>query len=158
MSQAENLAGYVRAAYAGAAHHGPALADILADVNASRAAQRPAGSVHTIWELVLHIANWEEILQRRLSGEIVKWERDSFADWPAVPDTSPEAWRAAQSRLETANTRLVATIRRCSDAELKSPSPGRSDTREEMIMGMLQHSIYHAGQISVLKKIIGART
>jgi hypothetical protein len=88
-----------------------------------------------------------------LSGEIVRWERDSPADWPLVIDSSPNAWDAALQRLERANAGLVSAIRRCSDAELLSPAPGRSDTREEMIFGMLQHSVYHAGQISIVKKI-----
>jgi uncharacterized damage-inducible protein DinB len=154
MSQAENLAGYVRSAYAGEAHHGAALAEILEGVDARTAATKPPGNAHSIWELVLHIANWEEILERRLSGEIIVWERDSPTDWPRVPDTSTTAWKAALERLERANTRLVSAIRRCSDVELLTSSPGRNDTREEMIMGMLQHSIYHAGQISVLKKLM----
>jgi uncharacterized damage-inducible protein DinB len=154
MSQAENLAGYVRSAYAGQAHHGLALTEILEGIDARTAASKPPGAAHSIWELVLHIANWEEILERRLSGEIFVWERDSPSDWPRITDTSATAWKAALERLERANAHLVSAIRRCSDVELLTSSPGRNDTREEMIMGMLQHSIYHAGQISVLKRLI----
>jgi uncharacterized damage-inducible protein DinB len=153
VSQAEKLAGHVESAYAGEASHGPSLREILGGVSAAQAVARPRAGGHSIWELVLHIANWEEVLTRRLRGEIVRWERDSPADWPLVIDSSPNAWDAALQRLERANAGLVSAIRRCSDAELLSPAPGRSDTREEMIFGMLQHSVYHAGQISIVKKI-----
>jgi uncharacterized damage-inducible protein DinB len=71
-----------------------------------------------------------------------------------VIDSASDAWNVALQRLERANAGLVSAIRRCSDAELLSPAPGRSDTREEMIFGMLQHSVYHAGQISILKKML----
>jgi uncharacterized damage-inducible protein DinB len=154
VSQADKLAGYVQRAYAGEASHGPSLREILEGVCAAQAAARPRAGSHSIWELVLHIANWEEILTRRLSGEIVRWERDSPADWPLVIDSASDAWNVAVQRLERANAGLVSAIRRCSDAELLSPAPGRSDTREEMIFGMLQHSVYHAGQISILKKML----
>jgi hypothetical protein len=44
------------------------LFEILEGVTAARAAARPIGSAHTIWELVLHIAAWDGAVLRRMGG------------------------------------------------------------------------------------------
>jgi len=59
----------------GPAWHGPALLELLADVNAGKAAARPIAGAHSIWELVLHIAAWDKAVARRLAGD--RAERNS---------------------------------------------------------------------------------
>src|SRR2546423_1895813 len=77
----------------GYAWHGDPLLAILKGVSAKQAATKPKGASHSIWELVLHIANWEEITLRRLKGEKVEWLQDSPVDWPRVTATSEVEWK-----------------------------------------------------------------
>ncbi len=53
------IADQLRRAFDGSAWHGPALLELLKDVDAATAAARPLPNVHSIWELVLHIAVWD---------------------------------------------------------------------------------------------------
>jgi uncharacterized damage-inducible protein DinB len=76
-SEAARIADQLRRAFDGSAWHGPALLELLEDVNAATAAAKPLAKVHSIWELVLHIAVWDGVALRRLSGE----------------NASPLAWR-----------------------------------------------------------------
>ena len=46
----------------------PAVRELLADVTAAKAAARPLSDAHNIWEIVLHIATWEDVVRRRLQG------------------------------------------------------------------------------------------
>ena len=55
-SQSVLLTEQLRRAFDGDAWHGPAVLELLADVDAATAAARPLPNVHSIWELVLHIA------------------------------------------------------------------------------------------------------
>ena len=50
------IAEQLRRAFEGDAWHGPALLELLQDVDAATAAARPLPDVHSIWELVLHVA------------------------------------------------------------------------------------------------------
>lgn len=45
----------LRRAFEGDAWHGPSVLEALDGVSASQAAARPLDSVHSIWELVLHL-------------------------------------------------------------------------------------------------------
>ncbi|MGB0111192.1 MAG: hypothetical protein WBP52_22060, partial [Terriglobales bacterium] len=55
-TEAARIADQLRRAFDGEAWHGDSLFEILERVGAARAAARPIGSAHTIWELVLHVA------------------------------------------------------------------------------------------------------
>ena len=66
------IADQLRRAFEGDAWHGPALLELLQDLDAATAAAKPLPEVHSIWELVLHIAAWDDAACRRLSGAKVQ--------------------------------------------------------------------------------------
>lgn len=154
------LAKLLHDAYAGApdhggyAWHGAPLLTTLAGVTAAQAAAKPAGVTHSIWELVLHIANWDEITIRRLGGEPVEWEQDSPVDWPRVTSAAEAEWKLALDRLAKANRALCDAIRRTTPEQLQKIVPLRPYPNEVMLLGILQHDVYHAGQIAVVKKLV----
>ncbi|MCP4201672.1 MAG: DinB family protein, partial [bacterium] len=65
---------------------------------------------------------------------------------------SEEAWRTVLSDLEEAHRSLHATVLELEDARLEDPVAGCDPTVRGLLLGVLQHNVYHAGQISVLKK------
>jgi uncharacterized damage-inducible protein DinB len=133
--------------------HGPALADLLEDVNAEMAAQHPIRGAHSIWELVLHITAWTEIARERLAGS-AKADPTPEEDWPPVGDTSAESWRTARERLKDAHRELAAEVASLDDAVLISRLPGKDHTALVMYHGIIEHDAYHGGQIAILKKAL----
>src|SRR5215831_15844308 len=81
-SEAAGIADQLRRAFDGSAWHGPALLEILAGVDAATAASRPIANVHSIWELVLHIAVWDRSGLVRLGGE--KYQPTGDDNFPPV--------------------------------------------------------------------------
>lgn len=132
--------------------HGPSLRRLLSDVDAERAARRPVAGRHSIWELVLHIAVWDEICERRLGGELIRATTGSAEDWPAVGATGQEDWRQAGERLTRAQQRLVRAVAELPPARLDDTTPGWSWSNYRMVHGTLHHDLYHAGQIALLKR------
>src|SRR6202023_4185829 len=63
------IADQLSRAFDGVAWHGPALLELLKDVDAVTAAAKPLADVHSIWELVLHVAVWDDVTLRRIAGE-----------------------------------------------------------------------------------------
>ena len=137
-------------AYAGDAWHGTPVRALLGDVDARQAAARPIPGAHTIWELVSHITWWLEAAARRLDGEAIEPTHDE--DWPPTPDPMPGAWTAARAALQTSHDRLKAAIQRLADNDLDGPVPGKPYTKYVLLHGVLQHTLYHAGQIGLLKR------
>jgi len=151
MSEAERIADQLRRAMQGEAWHGPSLQEILAGVTAAQAAARPVGGAHTIWEIVLHIAAWEGIVLRRLGGEKLI-EVGEEVNWPPVGEKNEAAWQRALAALEAGNRRLRDTIAQLPDERLRERVPGKQDNFYLELHGIVQHDLYHAGQIALLKK------
>ena len=98
MSETARLADQIRRAFEGDAWHGDSIKELLTGVTAETAAAKPIKDAHSIWELALHIAAWDDAVLRRIGGAAVELTRQQ--DFPPVKDTSPAAWRRALSYLD----------------------------------------------------------
>ncbi|MCI0403472.1 MAG: DinB family protein [Acidobacteria bacterium] len=150
MTEVERIADQLRRAYEGEAWHGPSVRELLNGLTAEQAARRPIANAHTIWELVLHIGAWEFIVRRRLAGEAV--EATPEQDWPPVRDTSDTAWKQALADLDRGHQQLRQAIAAMSDDQLRQRVVGQKYSTYGMLHGLIQHDLYHAGQIALLKK------
>ena len=148
--ESAHIAEQLRRAFEGDAWHGPALLELLQDVNAATAAAKPLPDVHSIWELVLHIAVWDDAASRRLAGK--KWQPTGVANFPLVPKVTEAAWRKAIAHLRRTHETLVKTVAALPESRLRDRVPGKKYDFYFMLHGVVQHELYHAGQIAILKK------
>ncbi|HEY0004791.1 MAG TPA: DinB family protein [Pyrinomonadaceae bacterium] len=152
MTEVESILDQLRRAFEGQAWHGPSVMELLADVTAAEAAARPLARAHSIWELALHIAAWENAARRRLTGD--RAELPTAEDWPALLETGEAAWQEALQFLKTNHQELRAEIARLTDAELRKPILEGMSSIYGTLHGVIQHDLYHAGQIALLKKAL----
>jgi uncharacterized damage-inducible protein DinB len=152
MSEIERIADQHRRSYEGEAWHGPSLRELRDGVTAEQAARRVVANAHSIWELVLHIAVWESVVRRRLEGEAL--EPTGEEDWPPVRETTAAAWKKTLDDLERGHVSLRQAIASLGDARLEDTVPGKSYSVYFMLHGLVQHNLYHAGQIAILKKAV----
>jgi uncharacterized damage-inducible protein DinB len=151
-SEAARIADQLRRAFDGEAWHGPALLELLKDVDAATAAARPLPDVHSIWELVLHVAAWDNAGLRRLAGEPAKLKgKANFPDVPASP--TEDAWHEAVAATKRTHETLVETVAGLTEKRLRDQVPGKPYDFYHLFHGIAQHELYHAGQIAVLKKV-----
>jgi len=144
------IADQLRRAFYGDAWHGPALMELLEDVDAAMASAKPLHDVHSIWELVLHIAAWDGAGIVRLGGKVCQLTgTDNF---PLVPKPTEAAWRKAVAETRRTHDKLVKTVAGLEDSRLRDRVPGKRYDFYHMLHGIAQHELYHAGQIAILKK------
>ena len=145
------LADQLRRAFEGDAWHGPALLELLADIDAPTAAMHPIKDVHSIWELVLHIAAWDNAVNRRIVlGKAL--ELQDGENFPPVKDKSSAEWKKAVDQVKKAHKQLLKTVEALPDQRLTEQVPGKTYNIRFMLEGVAQHELYHAGQIAILKK------
>ena len=153
MTETVRLADQIRRAFEGNAWHGDSLGELLADVNAKTAATRPIKNAHTIWELLLHIAAWDDAVRRRTGGTAVTLSDEQ--NFPPVKDTSEAAWRQAIEFAKNTHNELIKAVAAFPDSRLHGQVPGKTESYYNyfyMFSGIVQHELYHAGQIALLKK------
>jgi uncharacterized damage-inducible protein DinB len=153
-SEALHIADQLRRAFDGDAWHGDSLLEILKGVTATQAAKRPIPSAHSIWELVSHVAAWDGAVLRRMGGATVTLS--DAENFPPVTDTSDAAWQKTLEHLRHVHEELRAAVSCLSDSRLGDMVPGKEGahyTFYYMLHGVVQHELYHAGQIALLKKM-----
>lgn len=153
MSERTRILDLVDRAHRAKAWHGPALLETLAGVSAPMAAKRAVKGAHTIWELVEHLTTWNDVVARRLAGE--KPQVTAEQNFPKTPRPTPAAWKAALRRLAASQRRFRAAVVAFPEARLGRRRPGSQSTWYVLITGQVQHQLYHAGQIAMLRRAMG---
>ena len=153
MSETTRLADQIRRAFDGDAWHGDSVLELLQGVDAKMAAAHPIKNAHSIWELLLHIAAWDGAVLTRIGGTAVHLVDEQ--NFPPVKDTSDAAWRKAIEHAKDTHNTLVKAVTVFPDSRLHEQVPGKTENYYNffyLFSGIVQHELYHAGQIALLKK------
>jgi len=160
-TEIQRIEDQLRRAFEREAWHGPAVLETLEGVTAAQAHARPIAGAHNVWEIVLHLSGTYRLVLRRLRGD------DSpltpAEDWPVVPAPTEEGWREAVRTLRGLNEEMRAAVRafpadRLDQPLVTSTTPDRAPApypAYTQFIGITQHDLYHAGQISLLKRALG---
>jgi uncharacterized damage-inducible protein DinB len=153
MSQIDFVVNQLKCAYDGEAWHGPALMEIIDGIDAKAAAAHPVPTAHSIWELVLHVAAWEQIVTRRIvhGKELTLSDDENFGHIHSANDAS---WREAIQKLRENHSELIAAVSAMPESRLNDAVPGKDYDIRFMLMGTAQHAAYHGGQIALLKRFL----
>ena len=143
--------------HSGDAWHGSPLRQILEGVDYRQAAHRPLPGAHSIWALVLHMISWKNEVRRRIEGAPAGVPLEG--DWPTPPNATAEAWRDTLAALEASHHSLVSSVASLPEDKLFQPTNDPRDRESGagvdhyvLLHGMVQHDVYHSGQIALLKK------
>ncbi|HYL46788.1 MAG TPA: DinB family protein [Candidatus Limnocylindrales bacterium] len=152
MSEVDRILDQMDRAWEGDAWHGPSVKRVLDNITAELAVQHPVHSAHSIWEIVNHVASWNRIVRHRLIGDPI--EPTPEVDWPPVWDKSEVAWKRTLENLDESRKLLRKTVDGMKEEQLNVQLPGEGYTNYVMLHGLVQHDLYHAGQIALLKKAV----
>ena len=160
MTERDRLVKELEREISGQPWHGPSLTMILKGISAAQAAHKPSPDTHSIWEIVLHMTGWKREVARRAQGHVAA--EPAEGDWPAIGEVSDGRWRTVCEDHMRAQQELAELVRGLSDEQLDTKVKG--DTAAYIgagisvranLYGILQHDVYHSGQIALLKKMAG---
>ena len=126
---------------------------ILGEINEEIASQKPSGQ-HSILELLYHMINWRLFTISRLeksSSTIKSFEEN---DWQVLDHNDKSLWQKGIEQLNMTQHKLVYLLKSMNDEELQNPVHERDYENRTLINGIIQHDIYHLGQIAYIKKML----
>lgn len=151
MNELQRIQDQIARSLEGEAWHGPALLEVLSGVDAPAAMARPIPRAHTIWEIVLHVSASAELVLARLRGEARTLSPEE--DWPAPPAVADQAaWEADVRRLAEVHRELIEAFSALNASRLEAPIVPGFSSLYVTLHGLVQHNVYHAGQIALIKK------
>jgi uncharacterized damage-inducible protein DinB len=134
----------------GSAWHGDPIWQILEGISPEAAAARPLPGAHSIWEIVMHMSFWEGVVTERLHGRRAGLIEEK--NFPPVPALTEENWAKTLDEFRTSNRELRDALAKLDPAKLDELSAAGKRTYYDEVHGIIEHHVYHAGQIALLKK------
>jgi uncharacterized damage-inducible protein DinB len=151
MTELEQFADTLKRGFDGNSWQGRSLSELLTDIGPEQAMERPVAQAHSIWEIVLHIRVWHEVVRRRIVGEAVQ-----PSDTESFPECAGGAseWQCAVEALRQSTYETATAICHFPEARLEDSVPGKNYAYRHLLSGIATHDAYHAGQIALLKKAL----
>ncbi len=159
MTTSEQLAQELEKILFGEPWYGTPVYTLLDGISFEAAFEKPAGSVHNIAGIVLHMLAWTEEVLDRMNG--LTAQSPSSGDWPEPGEPIEQKWQNYVSDLKLLNVNLLGAIRNFPEEEWDLPvkderniEPGTGVSFKTTVEGLIHHDIYHAAQVALLNKII----
>jgi hypothetical protein len=140
--------------YGARAWHGATLGAAVRGIAAADAFRRPSAGRHNIHEIVVHAAYWKYVVRRRLVGADEGFPLPG-RDWFPSPTPGERAWRAARTLLQAEHRALHDAIARMGTPGGRRPRHPEAG-RFRLVLGIACHDVYHAGQVRLVRKLVGA--
>lgn len=135
------------------AWHGPSVVEVLRDVSTKVSEARITSNTHSIAEIVYHLTNWRIFAVRKLQGDAEFDIKTRDQDWKTFPLIDDFEWEALQMELSLTQEELISELEKIeSDEFLEEIVPGRDYSYYTLLHGIIHHDLYHAGQVSLIKK------
>jgi len=148
----ERIADAYRAVTLKGAWYGPTVAELIEKTSPEMATQRPIPDSHSVSELLQHLLLWNERIRNTSEGHpMPRWEAEK--EWAE----RPIPWSELVTRWNQSRDLLEERIRSFPAEDLQKQTPGRTYPYEKMLDGIVQHAIYHSGQISMILSLLRSR-
>jgi hypothetical protein len=131
--------------------HGDAVWPVLDSIPAQEAAARPIPAAHTIWEIVMHMAFWENVAAQRLAG--LRAGLVEELNFPPMPAATEENWRKTLDQLHAADRDFRAALAKLDEKKLDELTAAGKRTFYGEAHGIIEHHAYHLGQIALLRRM-----
>ncbi|HEX3935142.1 MAG TPA: DinB family protein [Puia sp.] len=139
--------------------YGDPVYTIIEKVSFEAAFEKPPGAAHTIAGIVLHMLAWTEEVLDRLNGKSASLPLSG--DWPDTGAPEEQKWQNYVNDLKLVNVNLQGVIGDFPEDKWGEPVSDQRDldegsgwSYEELVNGLIQHHVYHSGQIAILNRII----
>lgn len=141
------------AVYHGEPWYGDSICQILESITPAKAFWQPVRDAHSIAQLTSHMIYWRQALIKRLDNDLeYKPSMKSEDNWKSNEQLKREGWKSLKRSLDESQIQLLSLLLKQKDAILKKKYSDKA-TFQDLITGILQHDLYHAGQIAYLKSI-----
>ncbi|HWZ16364.1 MAG TPA: DinB family protein [Mucilaginibacter sp.] len=156
MTKSEQIKQNLERALWGKPWYGQPIYTIIDQVSFEAAYEKPTASVHNIAGIVLHMLAWTEEVLDRMNGMAASIP--SSGDWPDAGKPDEQKWQNYVNDLKLVNVNLLGAIQNFPEEkwdELINDTRENEPvtTYENLIVGFIEHQIYHAGQIALLTRI-----
>jgi uncharacterized damage-inducible protein DinB len=133
---------------------GRSIIEILQEVAPEKAFIKPNDSNHSMVDLLYHMITWAEFTLKRIEKDTVN-DMAAFEklDWREI-DPLIHGWEEGVAYFVDIHKKIIALLESKEDQFLDEKVDYRKYNFRFLLKGMMEHNIYHLGQIAYLRKLL----
>lgn len=148
------IAEQLKNAYEGDPWFGRNIKTLLEEAGKVDVFHKPGGQ-HSILELLWHMILWRAFTISRIrfdrSKSVRYWEEN---DWRKLDPADKTLWKKGLQEFARVHNELVEVLQQQNDDLLIQMVPDRRYNFRKLLHGIVQHDIYHTGQIAYVAKLL----
>jgi uncharacterized damage-inducible protein DinB len=139
---------------AGEPWFGRPVFSILEETDVTKIYIKPGNSGHSLIELLYHMITWAGFTLQKLDQNAdVKLIQTEDLDWREI-SPAIHSWPAGLELLKNIHEKIVSILETKEDKFLSEMVNEKEFNYRFMLNGLIQHNIYHLGQIAYVKKFL----
>ncbi len=139
---------------------GRSVYSLLEEINGRKVYIKPANragmpnnSEHSLIEILYHMITWADFTLKRIEKDKINdLAATEKLDWRII-DPKIHTWKKGVAEFKTTHKKIIALLKKEDDDFLNQIVDYRKYNFHFLINGMIEHHIYHAGQIAYLNKL-----
>ena len=133
---------------------GRSVYTIVEEIDPEITAIKPAPAGHSLLDLLYHMLTWADFTLKRIEKDkvidLVAFEK---SDWRDI-DPAVHTWERGVAAFKSTHGKIIRLLQTKDDAFLEEAVDFRKYNFRFLIQGLIQHNIYHLGQIAYIKKLL----
>lgn len=127
---------------------------ILEEVNSQKVHIHPGNTEHSLAELLYHMITWAGFTLKRIEHDddmdLAAFEK---MDWREI-NPKIHTWKKGLAEFKLIHKKIITLLKKKDDSFLKEIVDYRKYNFRFLLNGMIEHNIYHLGQIAYLNKLL----
>jgi hypothetical protein len=146
MKKASEFAKKLEEIYTGEPWFGESLLTKLGNITSERAFHQPLPGEHSIAELLSHMEFWRKsILYHLRDDKSINFTTDHPENWPTLEAIKTKGWEQLCASFKETHSALIHEL---------NTLPVLTEDQIAYLNGIIEHDIYHLGQIGIVKKMV----
>ncbi|RYF97119.1 MAG: DinB family protein [Chitinophagaceae bacterium] len=127
---------------------------LLGEIDSTIAYRKLTPSAHSPIELLYHMLTWADFTLKRIQKDKIN-DLEAFEklDWREI-DPKIHDWDEGLGALIATHQEISALLQQKDDSFLEEKVDYREYDFRVLLNGLIEHNIYHAGQVALLKKMM----
>jgi uncharacterized damage-inducible protein DinB len=128
---------------------------ILAEIDDAKADKKPNGGSHSLLDLIWHMNTWAEFALGALENRTIEQLKEiESLDWRTI-DPKVHTWKKGVDQLKATHDKIMELLNgKTDDSFLGEIVPNREYNFRFLLNGLIQHNIYHLGQVAYINKLL----
>lgn len=144
--------------YEGDPWYGRSIKAVLESVDPQFIFGSPGKDMHSIAEIVAHMLSYRDFTEQRLQGSTgPPPEQEQTFDWKAISPDEKHVWQIMIEQFNISQQNLLLLLDQIEDSFLEKNVPGKDYSFQYLLTGIVQHDLYHLGQIVYINKLAGGK-